>query len=156
MTSTPDDEKRTEKFEKPSPDPIGSAARAARRTRKLPQDAACVICGERNPIVLEAKERRRSVLEQNHVFCEANDPDTIVVMCRNHHAIATADQVDIGALRPGIAPSALERLTLALMSLAMFLIQLANGIYNFALDIVQTVRVLDENFPNWRSLPDMP
>ena len=156
MTSTPDDTTPNEKFEKPNPEPIARAARAARRTRTLPPHAACAICGERNPVVLEATKRGRSVLEQHHVFGEANDPDTIVVLCRNHHAIATADQVDIGALRPGVAPSALERLSSALKSLAMFLVQLANGIYKFALDIIRTVKVLDENYPNWRTLPGMP
>ena len=43
-----------------SDDPIGDAARAARRRRKVPEGAACLFCGEQDPVASSKSTERSS------------------------------------------------------------------------------------------------
>jgi hypothetical protein len=77
-----------------SGDSIGNDVRKLRRGRRLGPGAACVVCGETDPVQLQRV--KRSLLERHHLAGRANDPDLTVVVCRNHHARLSEAQRDSG------------------------------------------------------------
>jgi len=138
------------------PDPIQNEVRRRKRARPLPPDAACALCGETDPTVLlktTARRSTRKLLQAHHPLGEANDQEVEVVVCCNCHAKATAAQQDVGALPAGRAPTCLERLALAMRSLAAFFRQLADSFQRWADEVAGVVRSLDEHLPPWRGLP---
>jgi hypothetical protein len=140
----------------PNPDPLGTLARRAKQARRLPPDAACAQCGETDPTMLIATKRRKPVLEGHHVMGRHNDPDVVVVLCRNHHAKATDAQYAVGSLPDGPAHSALERLPLALKALGSFFQLLATSCYVWAGVLAAVIAALETHVPGWRHLPGMP
>jgi len=134
------------------PDPIANDRRRARKRHRLPADAACTFCGERNPDALVAV--KRSVLDGHHALAKVNDPDVIAVVCRTHHAIVTAIGWD-AALELMHAPaSVLARAAGALQSLAVFLQALAEALLRVAAELVAFESALDRRYPTWRKLPE--
>jgi hypothetical protein len=95
-------------------------------------------------------------LEEHHVAGRANDEEVIVVLCVNCHRKASARQLDAEALPPGVRPSRLEAMALAMRSLATFFQMLADACQRWAKDLIETVRALDESDPTWRTLTGMP
>jgi hypothetical protein len=136
----------------PEPDPVAADRRRARKRAKLPPDAHCELCGISDPDVLLAGPE--PLLEKHHVLGRAAVPDVTVVLCRNCHAMQTARQHDHYALPPlgkGAPPdSFLERLARALISLALFLHELAHTLNGFAAQLLVFVRQLDIAVPGWR------
>ena len=155
MTSTPNPNANRPKILRPDPDPIGSATRAVRRRRRLPSDAACALCGEINSVILTSEPHTR-LLEEHHVAGRDNDEELVVVLCLNHHATITVDQLDVGVFTSQPASSALEKVVLAMNSLALFFEELARAFYRWAELLAQTVFTLDQYVPEWRTLPGMP
>lgn len=135
---------------KPEEDPIANDARKARRSRRLPPGSSCALCGETDPASLQ-----RSLLESHHVAGRANDRGLTVVLCRNCHAKATSEQIDVGAIPPGRAPTVFERLILALRSLGTFFELLAKSCYAWATQLTAAVATLDANYPDWRTDPGL-
>jgi hypothetical protein len=137
----------------PEPDPIAADRRRARKQAKLPPDAQCELCGISDPDVLLATPG--PLLEEHHVLGRAAAPNVTVVLCRNHHAILTGRQHDHDALPPlgQAAPrdSFLERLARALISLALFLHDLAHTLNGFAAQLLVFVKQLDVALPGWRN-----
>ena len=154
MTSTSDPTPERPPSERPEPDPVASASRDARRKRRLPPDAACAICGETNPGLLRVS--RGHLLEEDHVAGRDNDAQLVVVLCLNHHAVHSIDQLDAGVLTAEPMPTAIERIVLALQSVGLFFEEMAKACYRWAASLSQMVLVLDENVPGWRLLPGMP
>lgn len=154
MTSTPDPRPRKPKAVRPNVDPIASAVRDARRRRRLPPNAACIVCGETDPIVLTTKGMR-PVLEANHVAGRDNDKNLTAPYCLNHHAVMTARQLDAGVFGDGPAPTVLERILRIFTSMGVFFEQLAEACFRWAVQVTQVMGVLDANLPGWRSLPGM-
>jgi hypothetical protein len=140
----------------PDPDPLGTATRRAKQARRLPPDAACAICGETEPTTLIAVKRRKSPLEEHHAMGRHNEPEVVVVLCRNHHAKATDAQYAVGSLPDRPAPSPLERLPLALKSLGSFFELLAKSCYFWAGVLTAVIAALEAGVPGWRHLPGMP
>jgi hypothetical protein len=140
----------------PDPDPIATSARKQRQTRRLPADAACGLCGETEPSVLVMVKCPKALLEGHHAAGRYNDPNVIIVLCRNCHTKATNGQLDVGALPPGRAPSLLERLVLALKSLGSFFELLAKTCYLWAAGLTAVVACLDVHAAGWRHFPGMP
>ncbi|MGO8872374.1 MAG: hypothetical protein ACLQPH_13420 [Acidimicrobiales bacterium] len=141
---------------RPEPNPIASDARRVRRTRRLPEDAACALCGEQHIETLAWRKVHRTVLEGHHAAVESNDEFLIVVLCLNCHARATALQQDVGVLIPGQADTFLERLDRATRSLGSFFELLAQTFYGWADKLAQVVGLLDQHCPAWRTIPGMP
>src|SRR5207302_163148 len=112
--------------ELPERDPIGADRRRSRRRSRLPADAACAFCGHSEP----------DALEVNHGLGRAASAEATVVLCRNHHAHQTGRQHDHDALPPlgrgGRSDSCLERIARALLSLAVFVHELAHALTDFA------------------------
>ena len=155
MTSTPNQNANRPKILRPDPDPIGSATRAVHRRRRLPPDAACALCGEINPVILTS-EPHTHLLEEHHVAGRDNDEELDVVLCLNCHTKLSAGQHDVGVYTATPAPTALERLILAMRSLGLFCEALAEACYRWAEHLAQTVSALDQYIPQWRTLPGMP
>jgi hypothetical protein len=131
------------------PDPIGTDLRRARRARKLPKGAACVICGRDEPQVL--RRARRSLLEQHHLGGEANDASLTVVLCLNCHRLQTARQPTIGIeLEEDPQRTDIERLVSVLRGLALFFEGLAQALMEWAARVAAHVARLDANCPGWR------
>ena len=80
-------------------DPIASAVRQAKRSRRVGTDAACVLCGYHTPESLLPV--RRTLLERHHVAGCANDADLTVVVCRNCHGELTEALRDAGVSMKG-------------------------------------------------------
>ena len=114
------------------PDPLGVDLLRNRATRRLPADAACVLCGERDREVLgkrPASSVQASVLELHHVGGRANDPDMTVVLCLNCHR-RMSDRMPLYGVDLGPDPnrSTAERLVRVLRGLAVFFEHLARGL----------------------------
>jgi hypothetical protein len=136
----------------PEPDPIGADRRRARKRDKLPPDAQCMRCGIRDPDVLLPGSV--PLLEEHHVLGRAAAPDLTVVLCRNCHAILTGRQHDHNALPPlgrgTPRDSSLERDARALVSLALFVEELAPSLNRIAAELFALARQFDIAVPGWR------
>jgi hypothetical protein len=131
------------------PDPIGTDLREARRARKLPKNAVCVICGQRDPEVLRSAPR--SILERHHLGGEANDAMLTVILCLNCHRLQTARQPTMGVeLKESAARTDVERVISVLRGLALFFESLARALMDWAERLAAHVAVLDANCPGWR------
>jgi len=134
------------------PDPIGADARRAARRRKLPADAACVYCGERNPKMLVTASR--SLLDRHHLGGKANDPGLIAVLCLNHHALNTAAQLDAGVeFGDDLTRTMPERLVSVLDGMAVFFALLAEHCALWAQRLADLIVAWDGLNPAWRELP---
>jgi hypothetical protein len=131
------------------PDPIGTDLSRARRTRKLPPNAACVICGHTEPDAL--KRARRSLLEQHHLAGKVNDDQLTVVLCLNHHREQTARQRGMGVELEEAPATDVERLVSMLRGLALFLEALAGSCVEWAERLAAHIARLDANSPAWRN-----
>jgi len=141
---------------KPEPDPIANDLRKERRSRRLPPDAACALCGETDIAVLATHKVPRRLLELHHACGQWNDDEVVVVLCRNCHAKVTAEQLDVGALETGPRASRVEAIKLALVSLGTFFNLLAAACFRWSAQLAQMIGVLDDELPAWRTLPGMP
>jgi hypothetical protein len=133
-----------------SHDPLGASGRRHRRRRKLGPDARCIACGESNPTVLI--RANRSLFEHHHVLGTQHVPDLTVPVCRNHHAILSAAQVDDG-VRLDPQPTVLERLVAIFHAFASFLGSLAKILIEWAMKGHSFIAGLDADFPGWRTKP---
>jgi hypothetical protein len=126
-----------------NPHPLGLDLLRNRATQRLPADAACVLCGERDREVLAkraASSVPASVLEVHHVGGRANDPDMTVVLCLNCHRRMSARMplygVDLG---PDPNRSSAERLVGVLRGLAVFFEQLARALMVWAQELSRSL-----------------
>lgn len=120
--------------------PKKTAAREARRQRRLPPDAACVTCSERSHVTLE----------MHHPMGAAHEPNLIVPLCKNCHAKATEDQ-----LREEVPLSAtdnlLDRIAAILGAVAAFFRFLADALNQLQGQVKDFAEKLDAKFPAWRT-----
>ena len=87
----------------------------------------CVVCGEKNPLCLEA----------HHVAGRAFDDQTVPV-CRNCHRKLSDAQKDHPG-KTGPSPSALERIAHFLLGLGDLLHLIADRLKQFAADLFQVI-----------------
>ena len=126
------------------PDPIGADGRRARARRSVPAGAACVVCGEHDPRVLEA----------HHVAGKANDRKLTVVLCLNHLHLNTLGQLDLGVKRNrDTGRREVERLINLLRGHAGFFAEDARVLMAKADELETLVRMLDSHCPSWREMP---
>ena len=118
--------------------PKKTAAREAKRQRRLAPDAVCVACGESAHVALE----------MHHPMGSAHDPDLTVPLCKNCHAKATEDQ-----LREEVPLSAtdslLDRLAAIFGALAAFFRFLADAFNRLQTQVKEFAGSLDVAHPEW-------
>ncbi len=133
----------------PEKDPIGGDARRRRRSRRVPPEAACSICGVRNPEALV--EGGLSLIEGHHVVGEANDAGLRAWVCRNHHAMLHERLREVGVdLERDAAPNVLERIIGIFRALGAFFAALAEHLLGWAEEIAALVRRLDLDHVGWQ------
>ena len=136
-----------------SEDPIGDAARAAKRRRKVPEGAACPFCGEQDPGCLV--EVDKSILEEHHIAGVANLPDATVWLCLNHHRRLHAGYLDGGVdLTHPAQRFVLEVIAVVLLASAVVFQMLADTYEWLAHKLREFIDSLDEQCPAWRDLPE--
>ncbi|MFN8675492.1 MAG: hypothetical protein U0Z70_03850 [Thermomicrobiales bacterium] len=128
-----------------------SDARRAQRSRTLGPNAACVLCGYRNPEAL--LQRPCALLEAHHVCARANDPELTVILCRNCHAEVTERQ-RIAGVSFGTPATLLHQLLAALVSLAVFLLDLGQRMQTWTVALQAFLVRLDQELPTWRTWPE--
>jgi hypothetical protein len=136
------------------PDPIGADRRARQVARRLPADAACAVCGERNPQVLTGVGR--SILERHEPGGRKNHLEPRVVLCLNHHRIETMRQLAAGVDLEGDPERVwLEKLGPILLGIGLFLKTAGETLIEHARRLETFLELLDRHFPAWRTLPGM-
>lgn len=124
---------------------MDAIVRRARAIRRLPAGAACVLCGESDPVVLE----------EHHVAGITNDTDATIVLCLNHHRQQTASQRGVGVgLDSGPDRTLLDRLVSWLRGLGLFFAALGQQCVRSADRLAALARGLDAELPAWRALPE--
>jgi hypothetical protein len=134
------------------PDPIATDRRRSRRRTKLPDDAACVLCGKQTPEALIRIDR--SILELHHPLTKAAAPELTVPVCLNCHREATEGQLQAGVNMHGKGRSVPEVVVSALRSLGVFFQQLGAWLLALAEQVSLLVGALDQHHPQWRELPE--
>jgi hypothetical protein len=128
-----------------SDDPIGDAARAARRRHRVPEGSACVYCGEQDP----------ALLEKHHIAGVGNLPDLTVWHCKNCHAKQHVDLADAGVdLAHPPRRFVLEVVAVVLVACAVLFRGLADTFVWLAHLLRECIASLDREAPNWRAIPE--
>ena len=124
-------------------DPAQNDVRRAKRERRLGEGAACLMCGETDP----------TVLNSHHVGGRSNDLDLESLLCLNDHARAHEAMREVGArLDQDRSRTKLEHLEAVLRGIATFFALLAQSLLAWAQFLADLVRALDTRFPDWRTL----
>lgn len=126
--------------------------RKLRRLRALGNDAACVLCGESDPEAL--KQRKKSIVEDNHIGGENNDGKLTEMLCLNCHRKVTELQRKYGVELCRHPRNLVERMRNVLKGLAASRFAEAERLLDWESDIEKLMRALDEKFPDWRKLPE--
>ena len=136
--------------------PSKTAAREARRRRRLGPDAACILCGESNLVPLKSVEGaaldgfvRNGLLERHHVLGRKIDSELVIVLCLSCHAKAT-ESLRRGGSTMEQPDTFLDRLINALMAFGAFLHDALCAVERWVQDALQFARWLDEQLPGWR------
>lgn len=139
-----------------NPNPIANDSRRARRARRLPADARCLLCHEGNPVVLSHAKGKLpdSVLEEHHPVGWRIDEDLTAVVCANchllNHELLRTAGVDLK--RP--STNLLEQLLTWLTAIGAFLHALADSAHALATRLRALLTALDHHQPDWRTLPE--
>jgi hypothetical protein len=129
----------------PEPDPMDALIRRERGVRQLPVGATCAICGEINPVLLEV----------HHIAGAANDQNSVVVLCLNHHRSQSVDQSAAGIdLDSSHQRTIVDRVVAWLRGLGLFFAALALACRDMADWLAALAEGLDANYPAWRELPE--
>ncbi|MFI5399196.1 MAG: hypothetical protein ACHQ9S_27000 [Candidatus Binatia bacterium] len=103
---------------------------------RLPPETVCLLCGQQDLATLIPT--KAGLLQAHHVVGWQYDPDTIVPLCLNCHAIESLKQQDAGIeLRP--KPKFLERLLEILKSLALFFRTLSDRFYRLVTELAEEI-----------------
>jgi hypothetical protein len=127
---------------------VGARRRRARRRIRLGPEAACALCGEKNPTALTGVAR--SILEAHHVVFEAHDAEIWVPLCLTCHAKLHANLLDAGVSSKR-SPTILDRFVNMLRALAEFLITLGGRLRQWAEGLLRFMVELDARCPRWRT-----
>lgn len=132
-------------------DPLKSQFRREQREGRLGYGACCVLCGASDLRTLRFTKGK--LFEKHHVVGIAHDRSLRVIICLNCHAKLTADLLDAGADMRKQA-TLLHRLAMILRALGSFFLALGKAFCQYANDILELATSLDENFKDWRHLPE--
>ena len=136
------------------PNPLATASRAARRTRQLGPDAACLTCGIANPVVLRADGRTKSVplVEEHHIAGWRVDNELVAPQCLNCHAIQHERLRQLGVDLKHPSSNPLDQLLTWLIGVGEFLTCLGARAHEWALRLRELIHWLDAHAPGWRDM----
>ncbi len=134
-------------------DPIGKAARASRRKRRVPEGTICLLCGAQDSDVLN--EYDRSIFEAHHIAGVANLPDDTVWLCCNCHRKVHIALTDEGVdLAHAEKRTVLRVIQVLLVGCAVLFRKLADTFLWLAHLLGAFIDSLDDELPGWRELPE--
>jgi hypothetical protein len=120
-------------------DPRRNDLRKEQRRRRFGPDAACLTCGETDPVAF------------HHVAGRSNDDSLESPLCLNCHAKVHEALRDAGVpLETRPRRTLPERIEAVLRALATFLELLARSLHNWAGLLGEFISRLDEAVPEWR------
>ncbi len=134
------------------PNPLATASRAARRTRKLGPDAVCITCGIANPVVLRADGRDKPVplIQEHHIAGWRVDNDLVAPQCLNCHAIRHEQLRQRGVDLKHPSSNPLDQLLTWLISVSEFQTCLGAQGNERALRVRELSHWLDAHAPGWQ------
>jgi len=131
---------------------VGRELRAEQRARRFGEDAACVICGQRDLAAL--RKASCALVEYHHLAGRANDPELGIYLCLTHHAILTEQMRDAAvALGKGDERVLLERLQAILVGIGLALVMIGEALLDWAKMLGAEIGRLDRHTPGWREPP---
>ena len=130
---------------------IANEAARKQRLEALYADKACARCGETNIEMLGCYSR----IDLHHVAARSYDPDLVVYLCRNCHAVAQAQLKEIGVvdLAPKTKRNLLDVLAVVLRAVGCTLKDWGERFMAYGEQLIEFIRELDEKDASWRELP---
>ena len=136
-----------------SDDPIGDAARAARRRHRVPEGSACVFCGEQDPDCL--REIDRTILEEHHIAGVANLPDLTAWLCPTCHRKLHVDMLDAGVDLSHPPRRILLVVVAIVLGACVALLRKLADTFEWLIRLLWLfIAALDGEYPGWRDLPE--
>jgi hypothetical protein len=129
---------------------VGRERRAEERLRVVGEQAACVICGERERAAL--RKASRGLIEFHHLAARVNDPELGIYLCLTHHRILTEQMRDAGVRLDDDEREFLERLRDVLVGIGLALVMIGEALLNWAHGLSGEVGRLDRCSPGWRGV----
>ena len=121
-------------------DPRGNDLRREQRRRNFGPDAACILCGETDPVAF------------HHPAGRNNDNALEGPFCLNCHAKAHEALRDVGVvIRRDPSRTMPERAQAVLRALATFFELLARSLHGWATRLGEFIAQLDRSVPGWRN-----
>jgi hypothetical protein len=131
---------------------VGREVRAEQRRRRLGEDAACVLCGQRDLAAL--RKASRQLVEFHHLAGRANDAELGIHLCLTHHAILTERMRDEGVrLDDSDERVFLERLQAIMVGIGLALIMIGEALLERARDLGVEIARLDRPKRGWHEPP---
>jgi hypothetical protein len=131
-----------------NPNHLKNLARRRKRRLRLPADAACLLCGQREiPALIPTPGR---LIQAHHLLGWEIAPDVTVPLCQTCHAIATAQLQDAGVDMTS-PPSALERAIHVLRALAVAFESICHLLAQLIQDLAFFLEQLQARHPDWRT-----
>ena len=111
---------------------------------------ACARCGETDAEMLGC------YIDLHHVVGRAHDPKLVVYLCHNCHAVARAQQKEVGIvdLSPKPQRNLLEVIALVLKAVGRTLKDWGERFGDYAERLAALIEQLDAHDPTWRELPE--
>ncbi len=123
-----------------------------RRVEILYEGKACARCGETNAEMLGHYSR----IDFHHLIGRENESEFGVYYCHNCHALAKAQQKQVGIvdLSPKPQRNLLEVVMFLLRAIGHTLKDWGERLSEYADKLADLIESLDESDPSWRELPE--
>lgn len=134
-------------------DPIGNAARKARREHRVPPGTVCALCGEQDCECLIAVDR--TILDEHHIFGEGNLSEPTVWLCPTCHRKLHIAMEDAGIdLTHPKEHFVVKVVALVLLVCAVLFRALADTFEWCGHKLSDFADGLDRDHPTWRTMPE--
>ena len=121
--------------------PENTVIRDRKRSERLPNGSACMVCGFSD----------RRALESHHVAGRKNDETLTVVVCRNHHGVVT-EELRVSGVSMAEAANPVVRLAAILAGIAELFRMLTAALIGWADWLTRLAELLDRELPEWEAL----
>jgi hypothetical protein len=134
-------------------DNFANEAARKQRLKALYEGKACARCGETNAEMLGAYSR----IDLHHLAGRAHDPNLVVYLCRNCHAVAAAQLKEVGVvdLSPKPKRNLLEVIAILLRAMGRTLKDWGEQMLEFGERLFDYIEAQDARDPSWRDLVEV-